>query len=81
MILAEGLEGMVGLYLSDLTDIALNDLFRNSMVRAELAAASMLALAVEFLELIDGDGLILVGVCPLEAEPLTHARHRYGVGL
>lgn len=80
MILTEGLEGMVGLYLSDLTDITLNDLFWDPMVGAKLAAASLVS-AVELVELIDGDGFILVGVCPLEAEPLTNARHRYGVGL
>lgn len=62
MILAEGLEGMVGLYLSELADITLNDLFGDSMLRAELAAASILVLAVESAKLVDGDGLILIGV-------------------
>jgi hypothetical protein len=62
VILAEGLEGMVGLYLSELADITLEDLFRNSMLRAKLAAASILVLAVSSGDLIDGDRFILVGV-------------------
>ena len=62
VILAEGPEGMVGLYLSELADITLDDLFRNSMLRAKLAAASILVLAVGPAKLVDGDGFILVGV-------------------
>ena len=81
MVLAEGLEGMIGLHLGELTDITLNDLFGDSMIRAERAAASFLVLAVESADLVDGDRIILVGVRPFKAEPLTNARHRYGVRL
>jgi len=83
VISLEGLEAVIGLYLSDVANITHDDLFRDSMVRTEFAAAAnILGLTVESGDLIDRNGF-LVGVGPLEAEPLTNAfrRHLYSIEL
>ena len=84
MISLEGLEAAIGLYLSDVANITHDDLFRDSMVRTEFAAAAnILGLTVESGDLIDRDRFILLSVASLEAEPLTNAfgRHLYSIEL
>lgn len=85
MISLEGLEAAIGLYLSDVANITHDDLFRDSMVGTEFAAAAnILGLTVESGDLIDRDRfLLLIRVTSLEAEPLTNAfgRHLYSIEL
>jgi len=77
VISLEGLEATIGLYLSDVANITHDDLFRDSMVRTDFAAAAnILGLTVESGDLIDRNWL-LVGVGPFEAEPLTNAFGRH----
>lgn len=83
MISLEGLEAAIGLYLSDVADITHEDLFRDSMVGTEFAAAASLGLTVESGDLIDRNGFLLIRVGTLEAEPLANAfgRHCYSIEL
>lgn len=84
MIFLESPEAVVGLYFGDVADIANDDFLSNAMVGTSFAAtAGILGLTVESGDLVDRDRFILVGVRPLEAEPLTNAlgRHRYGIEL
>jgi hypothetical protein len=60
----EGLEALVGLYLSDVANVTDQDLFWDSMVGTKLAAAAadILGLTVKSRDFIDRDRFFLVGV-------------------
>jgi hypothetical protein len=80
----EVLEALIGLYFGDVANITHEDLFRDSMIRTKLAAtADILGLAVKPGDFVDCDRFFLIGVRPLEAEPLTNAfgRHCYDIEL
>lgn len=84
MVSLEGFEAAIGLDLSDVANITHDDLFRDSMVGTEFAAAaSILGLTIESGNFVDRDRLLLISVRPLEAEPLTNAfgRHLYSIEL
>jgi hypothetical protein len=59
----EGLEALVGLYLSDVANVTDQDLLWDSMVGTKLAAAAdILGLTVKSRDFIDRDRFFLVGV-------------------